>query len=883
MRPFCIASIGSILGIILGLYFSNIALFLCILFGILVFIIYPKSFKILCYFYICFIFFYSYTHIMESNYEKAIEEYGEKEVTIKAIVVSDAQDKEYKDVYQIKVIEIGNNTEENEINHKEAKQVEKASFQLLCNIKKEKNKSLILEYGDEIIFKATYEIPSTARNEGGFDYANYLKTKQISGIVTITASDVQIIGKNKVNVITSKMNQLKNSMIQKIQDLLPIENESICIGLLLGDQSLITEEIKESFRQSNLSHMLAISGSHIAYLLPAVLTFFSIFPLHQRFKKCIGIVFLIFFMLLVGFAPSIVRACLMSIYILLAQILYKKADVYQSLGISTIIILLGNPYALLDIGFQLSYGGTIGIVLFSKKIFSKSQREQKIIEQNDEQQKTLKVKEAEQRTEKQKNVEQKNKKQGKQEKLKNTQHGNIKNKEQKLVPKELFHKIKNSIKEMAIVSLAANFIIFPIMLYHFNTLSATFLISNILASPISAISLIIGLIFIILLFVCYPLAILFSYILNPLLTLFIKIAQWSSKLPLSQILLQTPAIWQIIIYYIILILIFFRKWDNTIKNTIKNSRTEKTYQFVTKYQKQMILFFILLLLFPYFLTNLPSNHLTISMIDVGQGDSMLIQTPMGKNILIDGGGSELGTFDVGEKTLLPYLLDKNITKIDYMLFSHFDSDHCDGLFTILEKLPVKNVIISKQGKSSENFKQFLSIIQEKKVNILLVQEGDNIVIDNEISISILFPEADFISENILNNNSIVARLEWKNSSGEAISSILLTGDIEQIAEEKLVEKYQNTNILNATILKVAHHGSKSSSIQPFLELVKPKVALIGVGENNHFGHPNKGVLQRLENLNTIIFRTDKNGEINLKIDKNGKIQVKTKCTFPQIN
>ena len=157
-----------------------------------------------------------------------------------------------------------------------------------------------------------------------------------------------------------------------------------------------------------------------------------------------------------------------------------------------------------------------------------------------------------------------------------------------------------------------------------------------------------------------------------------------------------------------------------------------------------------------------------------------------------------------------------------------------------------------------------------------MKEGDNIVIDNEISINILFPQADFISENILNNNSIVAKLEWENSSGEVISSILLTGDIEQIAEEKLVEKYQNTNILNASILKVAHHGSKSSSIQPFLELVKPKVALIGVGENNHFGHPNEGVLQRLENLNTIIFRTDKNGEINLKIDKNGKIQAKTK-------
>ncbi len=841
MRPFCIASIGSILGIILGLYFSNIAFFLCLGIGILIFMFYPKSFKILCYFYICLIIFYSYTHILESSYKKTIEQYDQKELTIKAIVVSDAQNKDYKDVYQIKVIEIENSS--------------KNTFQLLCNIKKEKNKSLTLEYGDEITFKAIYEIPSTARNEGGFDYANYLKTKQIAGTVNITASDVQITGKNRVNVIKSKMNQLKNSMIQKIKNLLPTENASICIGLLLGDQSFITEEIKESFRQSNLSHMLAISGSHIAYLLPAVLTFFSIFPLHQRFKKCIGIVFLIFFMLLVGFAPSIVRACLMSMYILLAQILYKKADVYQSLGISTIIILLGNPYALLNIGFQLSYGGTIGIVLFSKKLCLKRLKEDKIVKQSDSIEQNEDLKEKGKKEKKEKKTEPKTKKE---------------------TIKDVVNKVKNSIKEMAIVSLAANLIIFPIMIYHFNTLSATFLISNILASPISAISLIIGLIFIILLFVCNPLAILFSYILNPLLTLFVKIAQWSSKLPLSQILLPTPAIWQITIYYIILFLIFFPKWENTTKNTVKNSRTEKTYQFVIKYQKQIILLFILLLLFPYFLTNLPSSHLTISMIDVGQGDSMLIQTPKGKNILIDGGGSELGTFDVGEKTLLPYLLDKNITKIDYMLFSHFDSDHCDGLFTILEKLPVKNVIISKQGKSSENFKQFLSIIQEKKVNVLLVQEGDNIVIDNEISINILFPQADFISENILNNNSIVAKLEWKNSSGEVISSILLTGDIEQIAEEKLVEKYQNTNILNATILKVAHHGSKSSSIQPFLELVKPKVALIGVGENNHFGHPNEGVLQRLENLNTIIFRTDKNGEINLKIDKNGKIQAKTK-------
>ena len=110
MRPFCIASVGSILGIILGLYFSNIAFFLCLGIGILIFMFYPKSFKILCYFYICLIIFYSYTHILESSYKKTIEQYDQKEVTIKAIVVSDAQNKDYKDVYQIKVIEIENSS-----------------------------------------------------------------------------------------------------------------------------------------------------------------------------------------------------------------------------------------------------------------------------------------------------------------------------------------------------------------------------------------------------------------------------------------------------------------------------------------------------------------------------------------------------------------------------------------------------------------------------------------------------------------------------------------------------------------------------------------------------------------------------------------------------
>ena len=111
-----------------------------------------------------------------------------------------------------------------------------------------------------------------------------------------------------------------------------------------------------------------------------------------------------------------------------------------------------------------------------------------------------------------------------------------------------------------------------------------------------------------------------------------------------------------------------------------------------------------------------------------------------------------------------------------------------------------------------------------------------------MKIQILWPEQKQIQENILNNNSIVCKLVYKNFS------MLFTGDIEEVAEKQIIANYKNSRILDSTVLKVAHHGSKTSSIQEFLEVVKPKIALIGVGDKNKFGHPNNEVIERLQNL-----------------------------------
>lgn len=160
----------------------------------------------------------------------------------------------------------------------------------------------------------------------------------------------------------------------------------------------------------------------------------------------------------------------------------------------------------------------------------------------------------------------------------------------------------------------------------------------------------------------------------------------------------------------------------------------------------------------------------------------------------------------------------------------------------MEELKVKNAVISKQGKNSSNYNKFIKLIKEKNIKVHMVKLGDKIKIENNINIEILWPEETLITSNILNNNSIVMKLTYNNFK------ILFTGDIEKIAEEEIVKTYIKTNQLNTNIIKIAHHGSKTSSIQEFLNLVKPQIALIGVGKDNNFGHPNDDVLKRLENL-----------------------------------
>lgn len=632
-----------------------------------------------------------------------------------------------------------------------------------------------IKYGDSLYIEGEFKQPEEARNYKGYNYKQYLKTKKIIG--TVELEKVKILKSSNGSFIHNIQKYIRDTINGTLTD----EEGNLLLAILLGDKDKLSEDIQESFKTSNLSHMLAVSGAHVSYIILGLTYVLQNSIIGKKNGKIVCIIFLLVFMAITNFTPSVTRACIMAILTLFSSIIYRKSDVYTNISVAALITLIFNPYSLLDLGFQLSYGGTIGIIIFIKRI---------------------------------------------QEKKSNS-------------------KVINYIKQMALVSIYANIIIIPIMMYHFNTVSFTFIISNIMASPILGIIVITGFLFIIASITVKPLTRLIAIFIKPILSILIKISQICSKLPFSNILVVTPYMFNVISYYAIILY------------CIKSKKNNKC--------KIIICLLIVLILINFIIYIFPQK-LRIFFIDVGQGDSTLIITPDKKTVLIDGGGSD--SFDVGKKVLLPYLLDRRILKIDYVLISHFDTDHCGGILTIMEKVKVKNIIISEQAEHSENYERFKKLMIHKKIRLIEVKKGDKIKIERYSEFKILFPTSRLLSENPLNNNSIVAQFNYNNFK------MLFTGDIEKLAEQQIL-KAEKAEI-RADILKVAHHGSKTSSIPEFIKAVKPKIALIGVGKNNTFGHPNQQTIKNLENIKCRIYRTDLQGEIIIKIDQKGRMNVKSK-------
>ena len=545
-------------------------------------------------------------HILDTNFE---EKYAnvEDEANIRGVVISEPQDKQYKYTYLVKVKEING-----EDKYKDTK--------LILDINKNKMENKEPKFGDEIQLKGEFEKLNEARNYKGFDYRQYLKSKGIYGIVD--AKNCNIIENNKVSRFDRLINMVQNNMKNNINKILDKEEAALCIGILLGDRETISDKTEDNFKKSNLTHMLAVSGSHITYIITALAVLLG--KIGKRFTKILTIAILLFFMALTGFTSSVIRACIMGILVIMASLLYRKSDTINNLGISSSIILACNPYAIADLGFLLSYGGTIGIILLGDKIINVSYKILKRITK------------------------------GKIDFIDNKEYIETKN--------IIISKVIKYIIISFSITLSANLIIIPIMAYNFSTVSFTFWISNILAAPVMEIVTIFG-------FMVYFISIIFPILaeflgifLNFLLNILLKIAEISSLIPGASIYIKTPYVIECVIYYIIIyavfnwkqIEIFFKKIKN-IKEIFKSRKTMKidvsndNIMIKNKYNKLLknldikdkrnkgknnfkLIYIITIFVAVSVITtiNFRTKLLKIYFIDVGQGDCTLIQTPTKK-------------------------------------------------------------------------------------------------------------------------------------------------------------------------------------------------------------------------------------------------------------
>lgn len=260
-------------------------------------------------------------------------------------------------------------------------------------------------------------------------------------------------------------------------------------------------------------------------------------------------------------------------------------------------------------------------------------------------------------------------------------------------------------------------------------------------------------------------------------------------------------------------------------------------------RKRVIIAIIIFLTLPLTSCNKYKDLLSINIIDVGQGDCILISTPENKNILIDGGDEN------SERIIKSYLKKRKIKKLDIVIATHFDKDHIGSLDYIIDKFNIGKVYTSKDVDESQAYNNLIKSCRNKNLNFEILKKGDKIKITKDINIIVLNPS--YIQEN-KNLNSIAINLSYINMD------FLFTGDCEESNEVDMINSY---DLENVDFLKIAHHGSSSSSSDKFIKETSPDIAVISCGYKNQYGHPHKSTLDTLNKYKVKTFRTDINGDL----------------------
>jgi competence protein ComEC len=649
----------------------------------------------------------------------------------------------------------------------------------------------VYAYGDVIRARGDLETPPVFEE---FSYRDYLARQGVYSLMR--RPQVERLDGGQGNPLFAAILRLKWRARATIAAIFPEPEASLLTGILLGVERGIPADVMEAFARTNTTHVIAISGFNITILAGLFAAIGGRLLGRQRATPVV-LAGIALYTVLVGAGAAVVRAALMGGLYVVAVHYGRQAHALISMAVAAMLMSLLNPWVLWDVGFQLSFAATLGLILLTPPL-------QRAFERGLTQ----------------------------------------------VLDAERARQAVRLLNDALIVTLAAQLATWPIMIYYFRQISGVGLLANLLILPAQPAVMILGGLATLAGLVWLPLGHLLAWVAWPFPWYTIRVVEQMARLPYAAIELpRVSAAWAWGYYGILGGALWVARQDPAERRRLWHALTERLSTKAALAGLSLVAMLVWTAAF-----SMPDGRLRVTFLDVGQGDAVLIETPGGRQVLVDGGPSPSALVDgVGRR--LPFW-DRSL---DLVILTHPDEDHVGGLIPIVERYQVARALEPGIPQRSGAYLGWLELLAEKDVPTFQARTGLRISLGDGVWLRVLNPPQPLVRDTGAddNNNGVVLRLEY----GQV--AFLLTADIEAATETRLVAEGQP---LQAQVLKVAHHGSDTSTTPAFLAAVAPWVAVVSVGADNRFGHPGEAVLARLAEANIPVYRTDQHGDIEFVTD-----------------
>lgn len=767
--------------------------------------------------------------------------------------------------------------------------------------------------GDTVRVKGKLKEFPVDRNTGGFNSRFYYRTIGIE--YRCTGKITEIISKNENELL--KLIETFKLKLKKSYDSISNEKDAgLYESIIIGDKEGLTEDINDLYKNNGIAHLLAISGMHISIIGLTLYMLLRKVGIHFLSCAVSSIAVILCYGIMTGNGVSTMRALIMFVIMAFAGVAGRTYDMLTATALAAILILMDSPTMLLNCAFLLSFGAIIGMVVTAPcvndliymfagdwlkddlKIKAKAKRKDSLKRSaKDGSKVSSKV----------------SSKDGSNGLLKDGSIGKMNDKAKEVIDRVFsisticpISSICNKILKYVVLSASMSFSVslttLPIILYFYFQVPVYSVIVNIIVVPLMTLVMLSAAAGGLFGIISPAFGMFFIGMAHYILAFFESVCVFFSKLPYSLIIVGKPSVGKIILFYVMLMgfvgyMTFVKKKSECNvkdrKESSQNSQNSQNFpssqnsqtpinlkipkdiKKVKKIEKvarqKYILIAFILPVMILMICYSKNENLEITMIDVGQGDSIFVRTPDNETYLFDGGSSDMK--NAGKYVIVPFLKAKGTEELDYAIISHMDADHMNGIKEILEEencfgLKINNVVLPDIGGKDEDFLAFEKIIRQKGISIIYAGVGDMIGenintkishsdgTDSKVVLKCLYPSKGGVYSST-NGYSMTVSLNYKSFD------MLFTGDLETEGENSMRGKNQ---LKDYDVLKVAHHGSMYSTQEKFLAVVRPEIALISCGAANSFGHPHKELISRLENIKSKIFITSECGEISITTD-----------------